>query len=117
MASRRKWIWQIAAWPRFTWDVAALVEPLGRARRAQGEMNAIARLLDAQLDLAAQQEILTVEGLMTSAIEGEKLDPASLRSSIARQLGLPTAGLPAPSRRIDGLVEMLIDATQRYERP
>lgn len=77
----------------------------------------IAKFLDPQLGLAARQEVLTVEGLMTSAIEGEKLDPASLRSSIARRLGLPTAGLPAPSRNVDGLVEMLIDATQGYERP
>jgi Fic family protein len=80
-------------------------------------MIAIAKLLDPQLDLAAQQEILTVEGLMTSAIEGEKLDPASLRSSIARRLGLPTTGLPAPARSVEGLVEMLIDATQRYGQP
>src|SRR6476646_10120914 len=117
MASRRKWIWQLPAWPAFTWDTAILVAPLGRARRAQGEMHGIAKLLDPQLDLAAQQEILTLEGLMTSAIEGEKLDPGGLRSSIARRLGLPAAGLPTPSRSVEGLVEMLIDATQRYERP
>ncbi len=117
MASKRKWIWQLPAWPGFAWDTAALVAPLGRARRAQGEMHGIAKLLDPQLDLAAQQEILTVEGLMTSAIEGEKLDPGGLRSSIARRLGLPTAGLPNPSRSVEGLVEMLMDATQRYERP
>lgn len=117
MSLQRKWIWQLPAWPRFTWDAAALVVPLGRARRAQGEMTAIAKLLDPQLDLAAQQEMLTVEGLMTSAIEGEKLDPTSLRSSIARRLGLPTVGMPAPSRSVEGLVEMLIDATQRYEQP
>ena len=80
-------------------------------------MSATAKLLDPQLGLAAQQETLTTEALMTSAIEGEKLDPASLRSSIARRLGLPTAGLPAPSRSVEGLVDMLIDATQGYEHP
>ena len=115
--SQRKWIWQLPGWPQFTWDIEALVGPLGRVRRAQGEMSAIAKLLDPQMDLAAQHEMLTVEGLMTSAIEGEKLDVASLRSSIARKLGLPTAGLPTPSRSVEGLVEMLIDATQQYERP
>lgn len=117
MALQRKWIWQLSAWPRFTWDAATLVVPLGRARRAQGEISAISKLLDPKLDLAAQQEILMVEGVMTSAIEGEKLDPPTLRSSIARRLGLPTAGLPAPSRSVEGLVGMLIDATQRHEQP
>jgi Fic family protein len=80
-------------------------------------MSGIARLLDPELDLAAQQEMLALEGLMTSAIEGEKLDPAGLRSSIARRLGLPTAGLPTPPHPVEGLVEMLIDATQRYGVP
>jgi Fic family protein len=114
---QKKWIWQQPAWPEFTWDSDALVRPLGRVRQAQGEMSATARLLDPQLGLAAQQETLTTEALMTSAIEGEKLDPAGLRSSIARRLGLPTAGLPAPSRDVEGLIEMLIDSTQRYEQP
>lgn len=116
-ASRKPWIWQDPAWPDFTWDTEALLGSLARVRRAQGEMSAAAKLLDPQMDLAAQQETLTTEALMTSAIEGEKLDPAGLRSSIARRLGLPTAGLPTPSRSVEGLVEMLIDATQRYERP
>jgi Fic family protein len=58
-----------------------------------------------------------LEGLTTSAIEGEKLNPDSLRSSIARRLGLPTAGLPRPSPAVEGLVEVLLDATQRYQQP
>jgi Fic family protein len=114
---QKKWVWQHSAWPRFTWDTEALIGAIGRVRQAQGEMGATAKLLDPQLGLTAQQETLTTEALMTSAIEGEKLDPAGLRSSIARRLGLPTAGLPTPSRGVEGLVEMLIDATQRYEQP
>jgi len=74
-------------------------------------------MLDSKLDLSAQIEILTLEGQTTSAIEGEKLNPDSLRSSIACHLGLPTAGLPRPSRAVDGLVEVLLDATQRYQQP
>ena len=76
----------------------ALVGPLGRVRQAQGELSATAKLLDPELGLTAQWETLTTEARMTSAIEGEKLDPAGLRSSIARHLGLTTAGLPKPSR-------------------
>jgi Fic family protein len=113
----RRWIWQRPNWPIFTWDDAALSAPLSRARRAQGELAGVARLLDSNLDLSAQLEVLTLEGLMTSAIEGEKLNPDSLRSSLARRLGLPTAGLPPASRAVEGLVEVLLDATQRYDQP
>ncbi len=74
MAPQRKWIWQWPAWPGFTWDAAALGVPLGRARRAQGELSGVARLFDQRLDLAAHQEILMLEGAMTSAIEGLTLD-------------------------------------------
>jgi Fic family protein len=113
----RRWIWQQPNWPTFIWDDAALSAPLARARRAQGELAGVARLLDSQLDLSAQLEVLTMEGLMTSAIEGEKINPDSLRSSLARRLGLPTAGLSPPSRAVEGLVEVLLDATQRYGQP
>ncbi len=113
----QRWIWQYPKWPTFTWDAAVLSTPLSRARRAQGELAGVARLLDSKLDLSAQLEILTLEGLTTSAIEGEKLNPDSLRSSIARRLGLPTTGLPRPSRTVEGLVEVLLDATQRYQQP
>lgn len=113
----RRWIWQRPNWPIFFWDDAALSTSLSRARRAQGELAGVARLLDSNLDLSAQLEVLTLEGLMTSAIEGEKLNPDSLRSSLARRLGLPTAGLPPASRAVEGLVEVLLDATQRYDQP
>jgi Fic family protein len=113
----QRWIWQYANWPAFTWDAGALSTNLSRARRAQGELAGVARLLDSKLDLSAQIEILTLEALTTSAIEGEKLNPDSLRSSIARHLGLPTAGLPRPSPAVEGLVGVLLDATQRYQQP
>lgn len=111
-----KWIWQRPEWPKFSWNAATLAIPLGRARRAQGELFGIARLLDPQLDLQTRAELLIIEGLMTSAIEGEKLDPAGVRSSIAARLGLPTAGLTAPSRAVEGLVEVMLDATQHHEK-
>jgi Fic family protein len=90
---------------------------LARVRRAQGELIGIARLMDSKTDLATQYEVLTLEGLKTSAIEGEILDAASLRSSLAQRLGLPVAGLPRPAQSVDGLVEVLLDATQRYREP
>ena len=111
-----RWIWQHPRWPAFTWDAGALSSALSRSRRAQGELAGIARLLDPTLDLSAQLEVLTLDGLTTSAIEGEQLDPKALRSSIASRLGLPTAGLPRPSRSVDGLVEVLLDATRRHDQ-
>lgn len=113
----RRWIWQDPRWPEFTWDASALSTALSRSRRAQGELAGVIQLLDPKLDLSAQLEVLTLEGLTTSAIEGEKLHPDALRSSIARRLGLPTAGLPRPSRAVEGLVEVLLDATQRFDQP
>jgi Fic family protein len=112
-----RWIWQQPAWPEFTWDTAALSAPLAAARRAQGEVAGVAKLLDARADLNAQLEVLTLEGVATSAIEGETFDPDALRSSLARRLGLPTAGLPAPPRTIEGLVEVLLDATRHHDEP
>jgi Fic family protein len=119
MATKRlkQWIWQESDWPRFTWDAGALSNPLAAARRAQGEVAGMAKLLDTQADLQAQLDVLTREGIATSAIEGEKFDPNSLRSSIARRLGLPTAGLPPATRSVEGLVEVLLDATRNFDEP
>jgi Fic family protein len=119
MAAKRlkKWVWEDANWPRFTWDAGALSPALAAARRAQGEVAGMARLLDSHADLQAQLEVLTREGTATSAIEGETFDPNSLRSSLARRLGLPTAGLPPAPRSLEGLVEVLLDATRNFNEP
>jgi Fic family protein len=111
------WIWQRPEWPEFYWDSACLAQPLANARRAQGELIGMARLLDPDSDLHAQLEVLTSDGVATSAIEGEHLDPNAVRSSLARRLGLPTAGLPAPPRSVEGLVDVLIDATKKLDKP
>lgn len=111
------WIWRRPDWPEFRWDSARLALPLAAARRAQGELTGMARLLDPDADLHAQLEVLTSEGVATSAIEGERFDPNALRSSLARRLGLPTARLPAPPRSLEGLVDVLLDATQELDRP
>ena len=119
MAAKRlkQWIWENPKWPQFTWDAGVLSTPLAAARRAQGEVAGMARLLDPNADLQAQLEVLTNEGMATSAIEGEKFDPDSLRSSLARRLGLPTAGLPPATRSVEGLVDVLLDATRDFNEP
>lgn len=111
------WIWQQSEWPHFRWEEGRLLPALSRARLAQGKVLGAARLLDASLSLEAIAAILVEDGLTTSAIEGERLDLDSVRSSVARHLGLPTAGLPSPPRAVDGLIEVLLDATMQYDQP
>lgn len=107
------YIWQDPGWPNFRWDANALLEPLGACRLAQGKL--LTRIAGLGLPLANQShaEILIEETVKTSAIEGETLDARSVRSSVARRLGLPSAGLPV-DRRIDDLVAVLLDATQNF---
>jgi Fic family protein len=115
--ARPTWIWQQPDWPGFRWDQARLAPLLARARLGQGKVLGAARLLDTDLTREAVAAILVEDGVTTSAIEGERLDPAAVRSSVARRLGLPTAGLPAPSRAVDGLIDVLLDATRHHNRP
>ena len=112
-----EWIWQQPAWPNFAWDDAKLANPLANARLRQGELLGAARLLDAGLSREAEAQILVQDGINTSAIEGEHIDVDAIRSSVARHLGLPTAGLRAAPRSVDGLVEVLLDATAHYAKP
>ncbi|HYE35299.1 Fic family protein [Methylocaldum sp.] len=117
MQTFQVWIWQQADWPQFRWDQGALSSVLARARLAQGKVLGATRLLDANLMLEAVAAILVEDGVTTSAIEGERLDLDAVRSSVARHLGLPTAGLPVPPRAVDGLIEVLLDATRHFESP
>jgi Fic family protein len=112
-----QWIWQQTNWPGLTWNEATLSPLLSRARKQQGHLLGAARLLDKSLSLEAQAQILVEDGFNTSAIEGEQMDMDSIRSSVARHLGLSNAGLPHPSRSVDGLIEVLLDATRGYAVP
>ncbi len=112
-------VWQRKDWPRWRWDTAALSATLAPARKAQGAAFGRAKLLTESLDASAQAAFLVQEGLNTSAIEGERLDVEALRSSIARRLGLQfegNAAAPAP-RAVEGLLDVLQDATQNYAQP
>ena len=93
------YIWQSRQWPKFTWDNSRLLNPLGECRRKQGMLLAKVSSLGLPYEQQAQTDILFEEAMTTSAIEGEKLNPAAVRSSIARKLGLPSAGLPV--ERVD----------------
>lgn len=113
-----RYIWQHPDWTsRFRWDNERLIDPLSDVRRRQGEILGRAAGLRFEMDLDAQASILIDEAITTAAIEGESLDRQSVRSSVALKLGLPTAGMPPASRDVDGLVEILIDATRGHDKP
>lgn len=110
----QQYIWQQKEWPQVRWDDAVLLTPLGQCRLLQGKLlNKIAEV-GFDLESQAQAEILVEEALKTSAIEGENLDVQSVRSSVARKLGLPSAGLPF-DRKADDLVSVLVDATENFD--
>jgi len=109
-----KYIWQNDSWPNLRWDSKVLLSPLGHARLSQGNLLGRVKRLGFQLGEEAQADILTEEAIKTAAIEGERLNPQMVRSSVARHLGLREAGLIPASRSVDGLVEVILDATQKY---
>lgn len=109
------YIWQARKWPNFFWDNSRLLNLMGECHRKQGMLLAQISSLGLAYEQQAHTDILFEEAMTTSAIEGEKLNPASVRSSIARKLGLPSAGLPI-DRHTDGLVGILLDASQNHAK-
>jgi Fic family protein len=114
--SALQYLWQRESWADFRWDAHGLLAALGDCRKRQGKLLALAASLGMSQARAAQAEILVEEAVTTSAIEGERLSLPSVRSSVARKLGLPTAGLPA-DRTSDGLVSVLLDAAGNFNAP
>lgn len=108
-----KYVWQSPSWPTFRWDARVILSPLGQTRRLQGEV--LAQMKRFALKLEA--DLICEEALTTAAIEGESLSRDHVRSSVARRLGLPTAGLHTPPRPVDGLVDILVDATRGHQQP
>ena len=107
------YIWQKKGWSDFGWKSDAILKPLGQARKRQGYLLSNAD----HVGVEEQAVILTLETMNTAAIEGEHLNRDAVRSSVARRLRLPTAGLPPVDRHADGLVQILLDATENYAAP
>ena len=104
-------------WPRFHWNVEKLAEALASVRYSQGGLIGQMTGLGFRLQQEAVLETLTKDVLKTSEIEGEKLDAEQVRSLVARRLGLDIGGLKPADRNVEGVVEMMLDATGRYDRP
>ena len=109
------YIWEQQEWPDLTWEDGRLLEPLAAARLKQGRLLGSMARLGFDLKLEAQLEALTEDVIKSSEIEGEVLDRDSVRSSIARRLGVPAAAIASADRRTEGVVEMMLDATENYE--
>lgn len=112
-----KYVHQLPNWPQFHWDQEALAAPLAEVRHRQGRLLGRMEGLGFTLQKEAELETLTLDVLKSSEIEGETLDAAQVRSSIARRLGIETAGTVAAERDVEGVVEMMLDATQNYVKP
>lgn len=112
-----RYIHQLPDWPDYRWDQDALAGRLAEIRHRQGRLLGRMEGLGFALQKEAELETLTLDVLKSSEIEGEKLDPEQVRSSIARRLGLDTGGTVPADRDVEGVVEMMLDATQRFAAP
>ena len=104
-------------WPYFKWDNNKVLLKLGETRNQQGKLLGKMETLGFDLQNEAVLNTLTLDVIKSSEIEGEFLEQEQVRSSIARRLGLDIAGSIYSERNVDGIVEMMLDATQRYSVP
>jgi len=108
---------QSKEWPDFFWDNDTLVPYVSKVRDLQGRLIGRMEGLGFELREEAVLETLTEDIVKSSAIEGEFLNPEEVRSSVAQRLGIDISGLPDASREVEGIVEMMLDATQKYKAP
>ncbi|MBC7651066.1 MAG: Fic family protein [Deinococcales bacterium] len=111
------YIHQLPNWPHFFWDEALVNLPLPALRHQQGKLLGKMEALGFSLQNEASLEIITLDVVKSGEIEGEILDRDQVRSSIARRLGMDIAGLIPADRNVEGIVEMMLDATQQHEQP
>jgi Fic family protein len=111
------YIWEKPGWPELTWDDGHLAKLLAAVSRDQGRLLGKMEALGFDLRKEAHLNTLTEDVVKSSDIEGEKLPPEQVRSSIARHLGMNAGGLGPADRNVEGVVEMMLDATGSYAAP
>jgi Fic family protein len=111
------YIYQKKEWPELTWDSEVILSPLSIVRNLQGKL--IGKMESLGFDLRSEAILgtLTLDVVKSTEIEGEILNYDQVRSSIARKLGLDISGLVESDRNVDGVVNMMLDATQRFNEP
>jgi Fic family protein len=102
-------------WPNFKWDGDTLLPYVSKARDLQGRLIGRMESMGFELREEAVLEIITEDIVKSSEIEGELLNPEEVRSSVAQRLGMEISGLPHTSREVEGVVAMILDATQKYK--
>ena len=112
-----KYIWQQPEWPHWHYDTERLVSLLAKVHHAQGHLLGRMQNIGMGLRDQATLQVLIEEVLKTSEIEGEPLNPETVRSSVARRLGVDVGALAPADRHVDGVVDMVLDATSRFEQP
>jgi Fic family protein len=112
-----KYIYELPDWPQFYWNEKKITSLLSSVRHRQGRILGKMETLGFPLQAEATLHSLTIEVVKSGEIEGESLNADQVRSSIARKLGIKIAGLIPADRHIDGVVEMMLDATQHYNEP
>lgn len=111
-----KYIYQYKDWPNVTWDGEVLLELLSKVRNFQGRLVGKMESLGFDLREQAVLETLTLDVLKSSEIEGENLNRDEVRSSVARRMGMDFAGMVTSSRDVEGVVDMMLDATQNHDK-
>lgn len=111
------YIWEQISWPSLTWDEGSLAAPLAAARHEQGKLLGKMEAVGFDLREEAMLQTLTQDVVKTSEIEGENLDTQQVRSSIARRLGIDIGALPPIDRNVEGIVDVMLDATGKYQEP
>lgn len=112
-----QYIWQAQNWPHFSYHMEVLQPQLEAVQKQQAHLLGQLQALPTGEDRQAQMDALIQNAIRTSEIEGEQLNVGSVRSSVAKQLGLNQAGLPPTTPQTDALVAMLLDATEHYSQP
>src|SRR5215213_9844689 len=112
-----KYIHELSGWPELHWDQEGLANTLASVRHRQGRLLGRMEALGFPLQQEAVLQTLTEDVVKTSEIEGEKLDADQVRSSIARRLGIEVGGVALADRQVEGVVEMMLDATRHYDKP
>ena len=107
-----KYIYERKKWPEFTWDQLRITSELAQVRHNQGRLLGRMEGLGFHFRTEASLTTLTEDVVKSSQIEGESLERSQVRSSISRRLGLDVTGLPTPERDVEGIVEVMLDATQ-----
>ncbi|MCM1519762.1 MAG: Fic family protein [Lachnoclostridium sp.] len=112
-----RYIWQLEDWPDFSWDSEALLEPIGKLNRMLGLLNGRMSMLGFSDRSRSLLSTMTEELITSSEIEGVMLNPQSVRSSIARRLGIEDDGLLVEDHYVEGLVDVMLDAVRNCRKP